>query len=1278
MGYTGGGCFVLIIFVILLSLVERRIAMDVLMKISEAIFKIAIPMVINKVERNEQVIRLLKQFNLDPVHPPSDFEGIYAYSIVEYGIYKPKEMIEFFRHESVKEAFKEAFDLSSPSKFLSENHSKIDWSLIEKIIDKYDYDPRKEFAKFSAVFNEIVNQSRTPAEVRREHKLDDIHNDIHKQTTNILEQLSKLDDIDLIWAQIKRIDEERKGRQFVLAPSDNKLKVFISAQTPEFRDVQEILLNALKHRGINAWVFSADEGAAPESVIETSIHQIEASDIFIGLFWKEYNELSGKNLHYARHSNKPCFIYIRDKASSREPDLLSLLQKEIFDHQKGVTYSYFDSAISLGDMVADNIMAWLLQKHREMTAELTESHIPYYEVAALKSEIKRLKSISMTELPEGTAADYLASQIRPWLEVLGYRFELHNVVADDYFEWIINIQGRRGYDRILIRGVKGEAQLGDVESIRESVEKYKTDEGWLIAARRVSQAAYKECEQEQSSNVICYTVDELLDESANFDDYLDWLEQEIKDRYIDTNYLPLNCTKDELNPVTYEKVGVSIYDESNGGIDGYIDRWLDDPDKKHISILGEFGTGKSWFTLHYAWVALQRYRDAKTRGIIRPRIPLVIPLRDYAKAVSVESLFSEFFFRKHKIDLPNYGAFEQLNRMGKLLLIFDGFDEMAAKVDRQSMINNFWELAKVVKPGAKAILTCRTEHFPEAREGRSLLNAELLASTSALTGEPPQFEVLELLKLNNNQVRQVLARQTTENIVDSIMENEELLELVGRPIMIEFILDAIPDIDSGKPIDLSRIYLYAVQRKMDRDITEMRTFTSMADKMYFLCEIAWEMLSNDQMSLNYREFPDRINRYFGNTVQGQKNLDHWHYDMMGQTMLIRNSDGDYSPAHRSLLEFFVAYKFVSELGLLAEDFVHPARSQSNLDELGLYVNYTWSNYFNRKIDETGKIINISPLNNFVMENNTNLVMTFGFQPLSKALKDLMINMVDNDKKSNLLQVITNTKFKSSDENRVVGGNAATILNLIDATYCKGRDLSYTNLNKADLTNMDLSECIMNHAELEQVDFDNANLFKASLKSAQLSGSNFYGTNMRETVLTGAYMSEVDILDTFGWIRSTNSKEGRIIFYYSNEAELDTPQVPLEIIDGEIAVALVDDNTIKWINKFCSSYILKYQFNDEDFYLLTIEKELYCFRIKTGERILTDVENMVSFFNWSGALLNEVHGLDDYNKHIIRVFGGITEDVKFDITTKRWGYFFKRSSQEIASTQEVIDDLFEEI
>ncbi len=38
--------------------------------------------------------------------------------------------------------------------------------------------------------------------------------------------------------------------------------------------------------------------------------------------------------------------------------------------------------------------------------------------------------------------------------------------------------------------------------------------------------------------------------------------------------------------------------------------------------------GTTWFVFHYAWAALQRYRDAQKRGIEYPRLPLVIILRD--------------------------------------------------------------------------------------------------------------------------------------------------------------------------------------------------------------------------------------------------------------------------------------------------------------------------------------------------------------------------------------------------------------------------------------------------------------------------------------------------------------------------------------------------------------------------------------------------------------------------------------------------------------------------
>jgi uncharacterized protein YjbI with pentapeptide repeats len=267
----------------------------------------------------------------------------------------------------------------------------------------------------------------------------------------------------------------------------------------------------------------------------------------------------------------------------------------------------------------------------------------------VRTEIARLASENYPALPGNLVAQEnncrafaLAQQMRGWFETLGYRLEKYEIWMQDYFEWIINIPVRRNrYDRVLVRGIAGEAGVSDVIALKQSVEQQRTDEGWLITARRVSRAARSEVEKEENNHLGCYTFDELLAQDADFSGYLDWLEAEVKQRKIDTKYIPLACIKEEIDSVTKRSIAISRYEEEDGWIDGYIDRWLDDPAKEHISILGEFGTGKTWFALHYAWLALQRYRDAQRRGVELPRLPLVIPLRDYAKAVSTEAAIRE-------------------------------------------------------------------------------------------------------------------------------------------------------------------------------------------------------------------------------------------------------------------------------------------------------------------------------------------------------------------------------------------------------------------------------------------------------------------------------------------------------------------------------------------------------------------------------------------------------------------------------------------------------------
>ncbi|MHC0068525.1 NACHT domain-containing protein, partial [Nostoc sp. UIC 10890] len=812
----------------------------------------------------------------------------------------------------------------------------------------------------------------------------------------------------------------------------------------------------------------------------------------------------------------------------------------------------------------------------------------------IRTEIARLAVENYLALP-GTATENqcraiaLAQQMRGWFETLGYTLEKYEIWAEEYFEWIINIPVRRSYDRILVRGVAGEVKLSDVMALRSSVEAQKTDEGWLGTTRRISRAARDEVKKEENHRFDCFTFDELIDLDADFSGYLDWLEAEIKRRKVDTKYVPLACTKEEIDPITKRRIGVSRYEEEDGWIDGYIDLWLDDPAKEHISILGEFGTGKTWFVFHYAWTALQRYRDAQKRGVERPRLPLVITLRDFAKALNVENVLAGFFFSQHNIRI-NSEVFDQLNRMGKLLLIFDGFDEMAAKVDRQQMINNFWELAKVVVPGAKVILTCRTEHFPEAKEGRALLNAELQASTKKLTGETPQFEVLELEKFNDEQIRQVLSYQAEAATVEQVIGNPQLLDLARRPVMTDLILEALPDIEAGKPVDMSRVYLYAVRRKMERDIKAERTFTSLADKLYFLCELSWEMLSSNQMSLNYRLFPERIRRLFGSVVQEEKDLDHWHYDMMAQTMLVRNADGDYTPAHRSLLEFFVAYKFAAELGALASDFTELAQAQSGLNSSAAPLDYTWSGYFscqgNSEAMPAATSLGNAPLREFSSEPLEKLRETFGKAPLTKAVMDLLLPMLDNN--HSLISVIEATCFKTEDETGYIGGNAATLAVKVDRTALEGKDLSGAVIKGADFSSVSLQGLTLTKASLNESFFTQA--LGRVLSVAFSSDDKFFATGEVNgsirlwQVETGKHISTLP--GHVAWVRSVAiSNNGKILISGSDDKTLKiwdidkgeclrtlqghTSRVYSVTIssDGSIVVSGSDDRTIKVWNIF---------------------------------------------------------------------------------------------------------------
>jgi WD40 repeat protein len=670
-------------------------------------------------------------------------------------------------------------------------------------------------------------------------------------------------------------------------------------------------------------------------------------------------------------------------------------------------------------------------------------------------------------LPQGSQLQQFADQMRRWFGALRYEIEQEEPQTAEYFEWVVRVPVRSRFDRILLRGITREIQLADLREMEAGIKRHLPDETWLVTDYRVSTAVL-DWAQKQSYKILCLTFDELIEQDVDFSPYIQWLTQEVQSLGIDEDYIQLNCSKPEIDIVTQAYLGTSHYGVNEGGVEGYVDQWLEAPEKDHISVLGEFGTGKTWFTLHYAWRELQKYQVARQKKMKRSRLPLVMPLRDYAKAVDVENVLAHFFFGKHGIRLNN-AVFDRLNEMGKLLLIFDGFDEMADKAEERMMVDIFWQLAEVAVLGAKVILTSRKERFPSDKYARDIFSGQMMPRK-----EPcllaPKFEVLELELFDDGQIRQVLERKTDEKTVELIMGNKELLDLARRPVMGDFLVpvlaDLQKDLEAKLPMNVARIYYYVVRQKMEKDHTTKRTFTSLADKTYFLCELAWEMLSHNQFTLNFAEFPRQLRSIFN--LQ-DKDIEYWRDDMMSNSLLIRDENGNYKFAHTSFLEYFVAYKFLAELGLLNSDFLLLAKNESEINITEPQPS-TWS--MQREPSKDGTRTKFLSLENFIPESSEKIVNTLGSILLTKhkVILDFMLLMLNKivDYKE-LLKIVQDTR-KRPDSNylldsRYLGCNVLALLVSKNPQALDGNDLSGTNLAYANLLNVSLRNTDLRGADL---------------------------------------------------------------------------------------------------------------------------------------------------------------------------------------------------------------------
>lgn len=134
----------------------------------------------------------------------------------------------------------------------------------------------------------------------------------------------------------------------------------------ELKPERAAIKAALAELHIEAFVFEADAGARPQSIQETYLEEIDAADLYIGVFWKGYGVHTVEEFEHACLLGMDCLIYEKrhELAAGRAPELQAFLDR-LGDVEEGLTMRRLEPSDNLHDCVKGDVAAWLARVVRD-------------------------------------------------------------------------------------------------------------------------------------------------------------------------------------------------------------------------------------------------------------------------------------------------------------------------------------------------------------------------------------------------------------------------------------------------------------------------------------------------------------------------------------------------------------------------------------------------------------------------------------------------------------------------------------------------------------------------------------------------------------------------------------------------------------------------------------------------------------------------------------------------------------------------------------------------
>ncbi|MFB4316180.1 TIR domain-containing protein [Actinomadura sp. 21ATH] len=478
---------------------------------------------------------------------------------------------------------------------------------------------------------------------------------------------------------------------------------------------------------------------------------------------------------------------------------------------------------------------------------------------------------------------------------------------------------------------------------------------------------------------------------------------------------------------------------------------------RFLLLLGDFGRGKT-----FALRELARRIPAELPHVI----PILIELRALDKAHSVDGLVAAHL-ANHGEELIDLKAFHYMLRQGRIVLLFDGFDELVTRVTYDQAADHLDTLLQAAQDKAKIVVASRTQHFKS--------QAQVLTALGEKVGVLPHRRVLGLEEFDPGQVRSYLVGRydgdvtAAEERLRTLGEIEELLSLTGNPRMLSFIAELPEDrlravAQARSTVSPADLYHEILSSWLAYEAERVRQTGGpsglAADDMWRAVDtLALRLWEGDEQFLRLADLTD-VAGTLSDLAEGRLSPHQVTHAMGAGSLLVRTEEGLFGFIHASVMEWLVARH-------IARAFAAGAAPSA---------------------------LALRPLSQLTVDFLCDLADTRACQDWAAGV------LADPDAadtaRANALKITTRLRTPARTDLR--------------GARLQGEDLSYRDLQEVDLTGADLTDAQLVGANLSRAVLRDASLAGARLDEARLTGADLRGADLSRARLARADLRDADV------------------------------------------------------------------------------------------------------------------------------------------------------------------------